>query len=647
MKKRLLKITLIFAMLLSMALPQITTAAEENGKKVDMIFVHDLHSHLNEFSTVDGEKTVTVGGFSRMKTIINKQKEKNPDTLIVDAGDFSMGTLVQVVYDTEAAELRMLGELGVEVTTFGNHEYDYKAAGIANMLNNAVNSGDVLPEIVVCNLDWEAMENAGFTEDQKLIKNSFQTYGVKDYTMVEKNGVKIAVVGVFGNNAVACVADCPVVFADPVESVKATVAKIEENEDADMIVCVSHGGTWSDPEESEDEILAKAVPELDVIVSGHTHTKLEEPIQHGSTYIVSCAEYGKMMGNMSLSQNPDGSWTMDNYELIPVTPEVEADAATQEKVNDFMDLVDSKYLAQFGYTKDQVLCINEVEFCDQDDLSNKHTELNLGSIIADAYAYAVESAPDFDGIPVDFAVAPSGTIRETYGLGNITTEKVFNSFSLGIGPDGIPGYPLISVYLTGEELLLAVEIDSSISDLMTTARLYAHGVHWSFNPNRMILNKTTDAYLVKDGQRVEIEKDKLYRVVTDLYSAKMLGGVTDMSYGLLSLVSKNADGTPIEKYEDAIVHVEGQELKAWAAIAKYMTSFEDTDGDNIPNVPAVYAEDQGRKVVEDSKAFGDLIKNPNKFFFGITAVAALLLVLIVLLFMGLRQALRKIRGKKA
>ena len=130
---------------------------------------------------------------------------------------------------------------------------------------------------------------------------------------------------------------------------------------------------------------------------------------------------------------------------------------------------------------------------------------------------------------------------------------------------------------------------------------------------------------------MELEDDKLYRVVTDFYSSQMLGGVTDLSYGLLCLVTKFADGTPIENYADAIITVEGQELKAWVAIAQYLESFEDTDGDGIGNVPAIYAEEEGRKVVEDSKKIGDLLKNPNKFFFAIIGIVLVVIILFILL----------------
>ena len=513
------------------------------------------------------------------------------------------------------------------------------------MMNNAAKSGDALPTMVLCNVDWKSMEAAGLTEDQQILQDAFENLGVKDYIVVEKNGVKIAVTGVFGKDCLDCVPNCPLEFEDPVEAVKETVAEIQANEDVDMLVCVSHSGTWDDKDKSEDEILAKSVPELDLIISGHTHTKLDEAIVHGNTYIVSAGEYGKYLGNLSMTQKEEGVWVLDSYELITVDTSINPDGETQEKVDELMSMVDSKYLNQFGLTKDQVLCTNDIEFASSSDTSELHTEVNLGSIMADAYTYAAETLSD-DKTPVDVAVVPAGTIRDTYAKGNITTENVFNSFSLGIGEDGIPGYPLISVYLTGAELKTVAELDASISDLMTTARLYTSGLYWHYNPNRMILNKATDVYLCgSDGERIELEDDKLYRVVTDFYSSQMLGNVTDMSYGLLSIIPKFADGTPIEHYEDAVVMSDGQELKAWVAIARYMQSFEDTDGNGIGNVPEKYGTQEGRKVVEDSKKIGDLLKNPNKFFFMILAVVLVLIAILVGIVVLIRKIVKKCRKK--
>ncbi len=617
------------------------------GTAVDIVFTHDTHSHLNTFTTmVDGLET-ELGGFARMNTLIEAQRAQNPDTLVIDGGDFSMGTLIQTVFETQAAELRMLGHLGCDVTTLGNHEFDYRSKGLANMLTNAQASGDAVPAMVVCNVDWDTMEAEGLTEGQQRLKDAFTAYGVSDYTVLEKGDVDIAVVGVFGKDALACAPTCELKFEDPIEAVKQTVADIKANEDVDMIVCVSHSGTWEDESKSEDELLAKAVPDLDLILSGHTHTEIEKPIQHGSTYVVSCGEYGKNLGELTLTQQADGRWAMSAYELIPITSDIAVHAATQQTIDSFMDTVDTDYLARFGYTKDQVLAENDIVFSTQKDLENIHEEHNLGDIIADAYVYAVENAADYDGVPVDLAVVPSGTVRDTYARGDITVEQVFNSFSLGIGADGVPGYPLISVYLTGREIRTAAEIDASVSDFMTTARLYCSGLNFTYNPHRLLLNRVTDVCLEDDGQRVALEDDKLYRIVADLYSGQMLSAVTDMSYGILAIVPKYADGTPITDFEDVIITENGRELKAWDSIARYMASFADTDGDGIANVPAYYSTTHGRKLVDTSRSPLALLKNPNKFtavYAGLLAVAVLLIVLVVLL---IRKLVKKARHRAA
>ena len=644
--KKILAFLLIITMLLPFVM-NISAEAAEKSKQLDVLFTHDTHSHLNSFSTiVDGEQK-EVGGFAKLKTLIDEKKKENPDTLILDGGDFSMGTLIQTVYDTEAAELRMLGYLGCDVSTFGNHEFDYRSKGLADMLTVAKNSGETVPSLVVCNVDWDSMEKAGLSEGQKQIQSAFENYGVKDYVVVQKGDVKIAVVGVFGVDALKCAPTCELLFKDPVESVKKTVEEIKKNETVDMIACVSHSGTWEDEKKSEDEILAKEVPDLDLIISGHTHSELKEPIQHGNTYIVSCGEYGRNLGSLSMTQKQDGRWELNSYELIPVSEEVEPDQEAQERIDALMDRVDTNYLTNFGYTRDEVLAENDVEFNSLEEMETKHEELNLGDIMSDSYIYSVEHSEDYNGTPVDVAVVPSGCVRDTYTKGDITVEDVYNSFSLGIGTDGLAGYPLIDVYLTGKELKLAAEVDASVSDFMTTARLYCSGLNFTYNPHRMILNKVTDCYLTReDGKRIEIQDDQLYRVVTDLYTGQMLGSVMEMSYGLLKIEPKDKEGNPIENLEDQAIMEGDKELKAWDAIARYMKSFDDTDGNGISNVPEYYETTHGRKVVDDSRNVIDLVKNPNKFSVMIVGIVLVLILIIILLVVLIRKLIKKRRRKK-
>ena len=652
MKKNISRLLLGFLLLFLLCPSESPLAESSAGKQTDILFLHDTHSHLNSFSTAEEGQKVTLGGFARIQTLINLARDKNPDTLFLDAGDFSMGTLVQTIFHTDAAELLTLGTLGCDATTLGNHEFDYRSAGLAGALNAAVESGEPVPSIVLCNVDWAAMETEGLTEDQQLLQDAFAAYGMKDYVVLQKGDVRSAVLGVFGEYSLACAPTCVLKFRDIKEAAADTVRTIREKETVDMIVCVSHSGTDTDESKSEDELLAKAVPEIDLIISGHTHTTLPSPIRHGDTYIVSCGSYGKNLGSLSMSQNADGRWTMDACELIPITDEIPPDNAAQAKIDSLMEKVDTSYLSDFHYTRNQVLAQNSVKFSTSDDLYTIHTAHNLGNLLSDAFAYAVNRAATSDPNPVDVAIVPSGCVRDTFAEGEITVEDVFNAYSLGIGPDGIPGYPLISIYLTGAELKTGSEIDASVSDFMPSARLYLSGCNFTYNPHRLILNKVTDCYLTDgSGGRKEIEDDRLYRIVCDLYSGQMLGAVTDVSYGILSVQPKFADGTPITDIEDAIILTnEGREIKAWAAIADYLDSLEDTDGDGIANVPLSYASDQGRKIVDDSRALGDLIRNPNKFTFiiaGAVLAAIVLLILLVLLLIRLtRKLFRRIASAK-
>ena len=163
----------------------------------------------------------------------------------------------------------------------------------------------------------------------------------------------------------------------------------------------------------------------------------------------------------------------------------------------------------------------------------------------------------------------------------------------------------------------------------------------------MILNKSFDTHLATlSGDRVEIENDKLYRVVADLYSLKLLGSVTDLSYGLLSIIPKDANGNPIENFSDTIIYTNGREVKAWEAIAGYMASFADTDGNGVPNVDSRYAADEGRKVVEDSKNIIDLVKDSNKFFYAIVGILLAVLLVLILIFVLIVKVIKWCFGKK-
>lgn len=645
MKKSIRKIAAFCILLVVICLAGTApgVSAEGEKKEINVVFTHDLHSHLDSFLTqLDGQEQ-EAGGFARIKTFVDGVKAEDTPALVLDGGDFSMGTLYQAVYETQAAELRMLGFLGTDVTTLGNHEFDYRTKGLEHMFRSAMDSKDPLPAFALCNVDWEASLAQGIPEVEAL-KEAFEEYGVAPYVMVEKGDLTIAVVGVFGKDALECAPTCELIFKDPAEAVKETVAKIQEKESADMIVCVSHSGTWEEEKKSEDEILAKAVPELDLIISGHTHTTLDEPIVHGNTVIVSTGEYGIRVGKIRMSQTDEGRWKVEDYQLQKMTEEVEENPEALSKMEALGATIDADYLEQFGYTKEQVLAYNPWKNPTLQEISDILGENAYTNLLADSYRDTLNRMPQLADDPVDVAVIPSGVIRDVFAENtDITVSDVFNAFSLGIGPDGVPGYPLISIYLTGEELRTAAEVDASISPIMTTAQLFMSGLNYTLNPNRLILNKVTVISLCDmEGNEVELEDDKLYRVVADLYSGQMLGAVTDQSYGILPITPKDGKGNPVEDLEDYIVYENGREVKAWEAIARYVERM----GQETGEISEYYSQARGRKIIEDDSSIGALVKNPNKIALAIVGIVlAVLLILVLLIVLIVKLVKRRIRNK--
>jgi len=612
---------------------------------VSIIFTHDMHSHFEpeRFTDSDG-RLGERSGYARMKTAIDGVLATHPGSFILDAGDFSMGTVYQTIFSDEASELRLMAALGYDATTLGNHEFDYRAMGLGAMLDAAVASGEPLPGITIANVDWErTLVDAEKQTDATALKAALERYGVNEnYLFIEKDGVQAAIFGLMGKRADSYAPESGLYFKDQIETAREIVARIQAETDADIIICLSHSGINPDPKRSEDEILAQSVPEIDVIVSGHEHVRLEEPLIVGDTLIVSCGNHAYDLGHLTLARNDDGRYVVSSYALIPIQEHLAADAAVAGSIAGFRELVDEIYLSRFAYHYDQVIAHTDFSFTPIEQFAKEQGEDPLGNLIADAYIHAVRLAEAESYRPVDIALVPAGVIRASFTVGDITVADAFKVSSLGIGPDQVPGYPLVSLYLTGKELKTAAEIDISVSPLMGEARLYISGLTYTYNPYRLVLNRVTDVQLMDmEGNISELEDDKLYRVVGDLYSCQMLGAVEAESFGLLKIVPKDENGRVTDDFEARIIYDSEAELKAWYALASYLESFEPVDG--VAWIPDYYSHPQGRKIEEASLSPIDLLKHPNRFFF--MAVGMLVLVLAILIIPPL-LIVRRVRKKK-
>lgn len=594
-------------------------AAPEEPGELTILFTHDTHDHFLPAANEEGGE---YGGYIRLATLLKEQRqaaaEQSRAVVTLDGGDFSMGSLFQTIYTTDAPELRALGAMEYDVTTLGNHEFDYRQQGLADMLNAAKESGDPLPAIVQANYTQPMDHDSGYAVVQAL-----ENYPVTDYTVIERDGLRVAVFGVLGEDADDCAPMSGMELEPIADAAKRVVAEIKEKEDPDYIICLSHSGT-DGTGRGEDYELAKAVDGIDVIISGHTHTTIETPIQVNGTLVVSCGEYTQNLGVLTVSK-AEGKTELVDYQLLPVDETVTNDPAMTALARSFQRTVDETYLSGYGLTFDEVLCENPYNFTPISQFGAIQEEDALGNLIADSYVYAVKEAEGENYVPVDFAVVASGVIRASLAKGDITVSDAFDVSSLGSGADGTPGYPLVGVYITGKELKDAFEVDASVTPLMSAAQLYGSGMKWSFNTHRMIFDKVTDcAQILPDGTEVPIQDDKLYRVVTGLYSGQMLGTVNGKSFGLLTITPRDEKGQPIENLEDYIIHGPGgTEVKEWYALASYLQS--------MGTVDSRYAAPEGRKTVSRSWNPIELVRSPGWITLAAMALAVLVVAIIILL----------------
>ena len=605
----------------------IGVAAAQEGTEATILFTHDLHSHFLPAVDEDGGE---YGGYARLMTAIRRQREIDPNAILVDGGDFAMGSLFQTAYPTAALELRMMGAMGYDATTFGNHEYDYLSSGLCQMLYAALESGDPVPAIVEANFLPP--------EDASEVWEAYEAYGVEPYMLLERGGVVYAIIGLSGYDCRDCAPSSGMILEEPAVAAQRTVdeavaaAKAQFGREP-VVVCLSHSGTEGGM--GEDYELAQAVTGIDLIVSAHTHSTHSAPIVVGDTWIVSAGCYGKNLGVVKLTVSGDDVDFTD-YELIPIDETVADDPEIAALVEQYKTEVENGYLANYGMTFDQVLVENPYEFDDSGDVKRTAHESTLGNLFSDAYKWAVEEAT---GQKVDVALTAAGVVRETIPMGPVRVSDVFNAASLGVGTEG----ELISIYVTGSDLMNVLEVDASVYPLMKSAQLFLSGIEYRCNTNRMIFNKVDYAMLRRnDGALETIEPDKLYRVVTGMYAGQMLGNVEATSMGLLTITPREADGTPIDpaRFVDYVVRDEnGVPVKEWYAIASYLDRMGET-------MEEQYAQPDGRKEIYSSWNPVKLLRNANKFTWILLAAIVVLVLLVVGIVTLVRKLFKKVFRKK-
>ena len=651
-------LALLLAALCALPVGAVAEGCTQETNVTTILFTHDLHSHFLPQPTAEGGES---GGYARLKTVIDGERAMNPDALLVDGGDFSIGSLIQTLYTTQAAELRTMGAMGYDAVTIGNHEFDHKGVGFAEMLNSAKAAQQAAVGLLL--VDARPLENmdayrerfgpvtpvlptlleanyapADDNPDRAFIRSAMEDYGVTDCMTLERGGVTYGLFGLMGVDSDECAPTSGFTRTDAAEAAKRCVETLK-GEGAEIIVCLSHSGTGDSLASSEDEELAKAVDGIDVIVSGHTHSTLTEPLVVNDTYIVSSGPYCHNLGSLTFSWDDGGEKRLLDYRLIPIDETVAENPEIAGLVEQWKDMVGETYLARYGLTYDEVLTHSDYDL--NTPASAVQENNGLGTLVSDAFLWADRTLnAAYADSPHTVSVTADGVLRANLPAGDLTVAMAFDVLSMGVGEDGTSGFPLVAVYLTGKELKAAMEVDASVTPIMPAAQLYMSGAKYAFNTKRMFFNRVYDAALTDvtfdesgTGNAYEIDDNALYRVVTGMYSAQMLGTVKSKSMGLLSLEPKQADGAPVTDFADCILYDEnGNELKEWYALAAYLEQFGE-DG-----LPDRYADPaNGCKQVSDSFAPGQLLAGWNGITWVVLGIVLLILALILLLIRSLRR----------
>jgi UDP-sugar diphosphatase len=550
-----------------------------------------------------------MGGFARLATLIEEirqqKSEVNEPVALFSAGDFTGGpAFAWLALKNHAAELDLMQRMGYDAVVPGNHEFDFGTKVLSNYLKNAgYPAAHEKTTILGTNFRIPA--------DHPLNEIEIHQTSIKTLS----NGLKIGMLGLIGEDAVAKTAfPEPVEFENYLEAARRAVAELN-NQEVDVIIAITHSG------EAEDRILAREVEDIDLIIGGHFHTPIYEPIIEGNTIIAQAGSYTRYLGKLELNWLPgENRLELRNpqHALFEIDDQLPEHREIAERLSYYESELNQLLI---DLTQQTITDYRQTIAVSDFTLSRKvKQESAIGNFITDAMR--IETGK-FLGEPVDVAVQANGAIRGNiepgsmpWSDGEITFYDLITTTGLGSGPDGNPGYPLVAFYLTGDEIRRAMEISILLSEmLMDNYFLQFSGAAMNYDPSRalwltvpLIDQPVPSSKAVLDaqiytgsgiqgsGEMKPLEKGdtQLYHIVTDYYIAGFLPMVGELLPGLM-VQFKDRDGNFIE-LNDAIILQNGRELKVWQTVVNYAMSFRDDETGNS-KIPDDYKE-TGKRLIE-------------------------------------------------
>nr|WP_294528145.1 bifunctional UDP-sugar hydrolase/5'-nucleotidase [uncultured Rhodopila sp.] len=535
-------------------------ASAADGKQTfTILHTNDLHSNFIglapalDYTPATLNDDATRGGFERLATLIAQLqavRQGRGPVLVLDSGDYSMGTAFAAATRETGGELLLMSRLGYDATTLGNHDFDLGPDGAAESIAVAAAAGRV-PAVVASNSDFSA-DDPALAGLQRLSRDGV----IRRYTIIERGGIRFGIFGVLGKEAQFYTAGAGAVkFADPVETAREMVKLLREREKADVIIALSHGGLEKDKDgrytRGEDVSLPEAVPGIDVVIGGHSHTELPEPIiVNGRTPVVQSGKYGENLGELVISLD-GGQLRVDSYRLFPINDTIPGNPPIARDIGRLKTTVTEVVFAPRGYAIDQPLAVVSR------DIPNTFTDIAAGTVLANLCTDAFRSATR-----ADIGFTANGMLRAGFTRGKSGVQTVYDVFALaplGAGVvDPTAGSALVTGYFTGQELKHLLEfllVDNPAHPGEYFPR--ASGMRFRYDPSRPKFDVVTaiDIGDLDRGYRaIDISGNdpRLFSLTCPLYLGLILVAIPKYTMGKLPLAAKNKDGQTLTSKVEAL-----------------------------------------------------------------------------------------------
>ena len=444
---------LVLVLLLSVSLP--LWAAE-----IVILHNNDVHSRLESHVPSGAEEKQ--GGRVRLATLVERiRAEYGADkVLLLDAGDAIHGMNIDNLFGG-LPSIEVMNAMGYNAFTPGNHEFNYGQEVLAQRILDA---------------DFPTLMANVTREDGTL-------FAGRSALITEINGVKVGIMGLVAQETPMVTHPKNVVglvVHDPIAVAKQLAAKLRP--EVDLLVALTHIGYGVDRE------LANAVPELDVIVGGHSHTELPEAEVVNGVLIVQSHEYANNLGFLRLVVE-DGQIVEYESELLPVTADIPKNAKVQAVIDRWNEQVEHRLAQVAGTTS--VEWIGEREFV-------RTQETNLGNLIADIIRETAGA---------EIAITNGGGIRASIGAGDVTVGDIYNVLPFD--------NTLVVVELMGMDIIDALEHSVRLWPEQSGGFLQVSGISFEFVPDALPGGRVIN---VKVGDNA-ISAGRYYLVATNDFLA--------------------------------------------------------------------------------------------------------------------------------